>query len=109
MLLAAFFLIERRARQPITPLQMFADRNRAGTYVIMLRLAAAMFGMFFFLTLFVQNVLGYSPLRAGLAFLPVSAGSSSSAPARLPAAAGYRAQAVHGRPARCSPPPAWPG
>jgi MFS family permease len=52
---------------------MFADRNRAGTYGIMLCLAAAIFGMFFFLTLFVQNVLGFSPLAAGLAFLPVSA------------------------------------
>lgn len=52
---------------------MFRDRNRAGTYGIMLCLAAAIFGMFFFLTLFVQNVLDFSPLQAGLAFLPVSA------------------------------------
>ncbi|CAM5682914.1 hypothetical protein SPURM210S_02693 [Streptomyces purpurascens] len=73
VVLAAFILIERRSRQPITPLHMFADRNRAGTYGIMLCLAAAIFGMFFFLTLFVQNVLGFSPLAAGLAFLPVSA------------------------------------
>ncbi|MCX3288286.1 MFS transporter [Streptomyces luteogriseus] len=73
IVLAAFILIERRSKQPITPLHMFADRNRAGTYGIMLCLAAAIFGMFFFLTLFVQNVLGFSPLAAGLAFLPVSA------------------------------------
>jgi hypothetical protein len=73
VLLAAFFSIETRTRQPITPLHMFADRNRAGSYAIMLSLAAAMFGMFFFLTLFVQDVLGYSPLRAGLSFLPVTA------------------------------------
>ncbi|MFF8277162.1 MFS transporter [Streptomyces lateritius] len=73
VLLALFFLVERRSRQPITPLHMFADRNRAGTYAIMLCLAAAIFGMFFFLTLFVQTVLDFSPLRAGLAFLPVSA------------------------------------
>jgi MFS family permease len=52
---------------------MFADRNRAGTYGMMLSLAAAIFGMFFFLTLFTQNVLDFSPLRTGLAFLPVSA------------------------------------
>ncbi|WP_411074560.1 MFS transporter [Streptomyces sp. cmx-4-7] len=71
--LAAFILVERRSQQPITPLRMFADRNRSGTYAIMLCLAAAIFGMFFFLTLFVQQVLGFSPLRAGLAFLPVSA------------------------------------
>ncbi|MEV6684958.1 MFS transporter [Streptomyces sp. NPDC051130] len=73
VLLTLFVINERRSPQPITPLHMFADRNRAGTYGIMLFLACAMFGMFFFLTLFVQNVLGFSPLRAGLAFLPVSA------------------------------------
>ncbi|MFJ9580545.1 MFS transporter [Streptomyces sp. NPDC101191] len=72
ILLAAFAVVESRAREPITPLRMFADRNRSGTYVIMLSLAAAMFGMFFFIVLFVQNVLGYTPIRAGLAFLPVT-------------------------------------
>ncbi|MFF9718196.1 MFS transporter [Streptomyces sp. NPDC014603] len=73
VLLVLYIMVEKRSRQPITPLHMFADRNRAGTYGIMLCLAAAMFGMFFFLTLFVQNVLGFSPLQAGVAFLPVSA------------------------------------
>jgi EmrB/QacA subfamily drug resistance transporter len=72
VLLTAFVLIESRSREPITPLRMFADRNRSGSYVVMLSLAAAMFGMFFFIVLFVQNVLGYSPIRAGLAFLPVT-------------------------------------
>lgn len=73
VVLLVFVLVERRSRQPITPLHMFADRNRAGTYGMMLSLAAAIFGMFFFLTLFVQDVLGFSPLAAGFAFLPVSA------------------------------------
>jgi EmrB/QacA subfamily drug resistance transporter len=73
VLLAAFFRIETRTSQPITPLGMFTDRNRAGSYAIMLALSAAMVGMFFFLTLFVQDVLGYSPLRAGLSFLPITA------------------------------------
>jgi EmrB/QacA subfamily drug resistance transporter len=73
VLLTVFLTIETRTRQPITPLHMFRNRNRAGTYVIMLCVAAGLFGMFFFLTLFVQEVLGYSPLKAGLAFLPVSA------------------------------------
>ncbi|MEV3933228.1 MFS transporter [Streptomyces sp. NPDC049944] len=71
--LLAFLAVERGSKQPITPLRMFRDRNRAGTYGMMLSLAAAMFGMFFFLTLFVQNILDFSPLQAGLAFLPVSA------------------------------------
>ncbi|MFJ6436967.1 MFS transporter [Streptomyces sp. NPDC091416] len=69
ILLASFVLIEMRAKEPITPLRMFADRNRSGTYV---SLAAAMFGMFFFIVLFVQNVLAYSPIESGLAFLPVT-------------------------------------
>ncbi|MFG2455191.1 MFS transporter [Streptomyces sp. NPDC048512] len=70
--LIAFIDVERRSRQPITPLWMFRDRNRAGVYAMMLSLSAAIFGMFFFLTLFVQNILGFSPLKAGFAFLPVS-------------------------------------
>lgn len=72
VLLTAFLLTERRTRDPITPLRMFADRNRSGTYLIMMSLAAAMFGMFFFIVLFVQNVLDYSPITSGLAFLPVT-------------------------------------
>ncbi|MFD4693944.1 MFS transporter [Streptomyces sp. NPDC058463] len=70
--LGLFLAVESRSKQPITPLKMFRDRNRAGTYGMMLSLAAAMFGMFFFLTLFVQNILDFSPLQAGLAFLPIS-------------------------------------
>ncbi|WP_323378606.1 MFS transporter [Streptomyces smaragdinus] len=72
LLLTAFLVLERFARDPITPLRMFRDRNRAGTYVIMTTLAAAMFGMFFYIVLFVQNVLGYSAKEAGVAFLPVT-------------------------------------
>jgi predicted MFS family arabinose efflux permease len=72
VLLAAFVAIESRTKEPITPLRMFADRNRSGSYAIMLSLAAAMFGMFFFIVLFVQNVLGYTPIQSGLSFLPIS-------------------------------------
>ncbi|MGW1025886.1 MFS transporter [Streptomyces sp. NPDC002577] len=79
VLLVAFAVIESRAREPITPLRMFADRNRSGTYLIMLSLAAAMFGMFFFIVLFVQNVLGYTPIQAGLAFLPVTVAIATGA------------------------------
>ncbi|MGA5703506.1 MFS transporter [Peterkaempfera bronchialis] len=73
VLLALFVVTERRTAQPITPLRMFADRNRSGSYVMMLCLSAAMFGIFFYVTLFVQRTLGYSPLKAGVAFLPISA------------------------------------
>ena len=73
LLIAGFLVIERQTAQPITPLHLFADRNRSGSLVMMLCLSAAMFGIFFYVTLFVQGPLGYSPLRAGVAFLPISA------------------------------------
>ncbi|MGK4584373.1 MFS transporter [Kitasatospora sp. HPMI-4] len=72
VLLPYFLLHERRTAQPITPLHLFRDRNRSGSYAMMLCLAGAMFSVFFFITLFVQNVLDFSPLRAGFAFLPIS-------------------------------------
>ncbi|GAA0657974.1 MFS transporter [Kitasatospora atroaurantiaca] len=72
VLLALFLVIERRTAQPITPLHLLANRNRTGGLVMMLCLAAAMFGIFFYITIFVQRVLGYSPLKAGVAFLPIS-------------------------------------
>src|SRR6202021_2054672 len=70
VLLAAFVLLERRAPEPITPLRLFADRSRSASYVARLFLTAGMFGMFFFLTQFLQDVLHYSPIKTGLAFLP---------------------------------------
>jgi EmrB/QacA subfamily drug resistance transporter len=73
MLLGLFVANESRARHPITPLRLFADRGRAGSYLARLLLVAGMFGMFFFLTQFVQEVLGFSPLRAGFSFLPMTA------------------------------------
>ncbi|MBY8844687.1 MFS transporter [Streptomyces sp. SP2-10] len=72
VLLAFFLLVESRADQPVLPLRLFADRNRAGGYVAILLLPAGMFGAFYFLTLFGQQVLRYSPLRAGFAFLPLT-------------------------------------
>ena len=72
VLLVAFVTVEARARQPVVPLRLFADRARSGAYLIMLLLAAAMFGMFFFLVQFLQNSLGFGPLKAGVAFLPMT-------------------------------------
>ncbi|KPI12908.1 major facilitator superfamily MFS_1 [Actinobacteria bacterium OK074] len=71
-LLAGFTIVESRAVQPIMPLRLFADRNRAGAYAGVLLVPAGMFGAFYFLTLISQQVLGYSPLRAGIAFLPMT-------------------------------------
>jgi predicted MFS family arabinose efflux permease len=70
--LAAFLLTEARAAQPVTPLRLFADGPRAASYAARLLLVAGMFGMFFFLTQFLQDVLGFSPVRAGVAFLPMT-------------------------------------
>jgi EmrB/QacA subfamily drug resistance transporter len=73
VLLVSFVLIEWRSRHALLPLRLLANRSRSGAYLIMLCLATAMFGIFFFLTIFAQEVLGYSALRAGLAFLPFAA------------------------------------
>jgi EmrB/QacA subfamily drug resistance transporter len=72
VLLAAFVLVESRIVEPMMPLNIFKNRNRTGSYIIMLIVGAGMFGMFYFLTFFVQGVLGYSPLKSGFAFLPVA-------------------------------------
>ena len=73
LLLASFVQIERRAEQPITPLHLFADRQRLGAYIARLLVVGGMFSTFFFLTQFLQGVRGFSPLGAGLAFLPMTA------------------------------------
>src|SRR5207244_7267471 len=57
---------------PITPLRLFASRERAGAYAARVLFVGSMFGMFFFLTQYLQGVDGYSPLRAGVAFLPLT-------------------------------------
>jgi EmrB/QacA subfamily drug resistance transporter len=71
-LLAAFVLNETRAEQPITPLRLFASRRRSGAYAARVLIVSGMFSMFFFVSQFLQGVHGYSPLRAGLAFLPMT-------------------------------------
>src|SRR6266446_3519695 len=70
--LLVFVRIEARSAQPLMPLWVFADRNRGGAYLIQALLGAALFGMFFLSTLYLQNVLGYGPLKAGAAFVPVT-------------------------------------
>lgn len=71
VLLAAFLAIEWRARQPVMPLWLLTGRDRAASYLTQLCLTAAMFGAFFFLTQYLQQVLHYGPLRAGAAFVPM--------------------------------------
>jgi hypothetical protein len=71
--LAAFVMTEKRAEQPITPLRLFASRERSGAYAARILVVSGMYAMFFFVTQFFQGVRGYSALKAGLAFLPVTA------------------------------------
>jgi EmrB/QacA subfamily drug resistance transporter len=72
VLLALFVLNERRAEQPVTPLRLFASRERVGAYGARVLFVGAMFGMFFFLTQYLQGVKGFTPLQAGAAFLPLT-------------------------------------
>jgi EmrB/QacA subfamily drug resistance transporter len=71
VLLTAFVLTELRAEQPITPLRLFNDRSRTIANVARGLLFGGMFGLFFFLTQFLQDVLGYNALTTGFAFLPL--------------------------------------
>ncbi|SDY27667.1 drug resistance transporter, EmrB/QacA subfamily [Amycolatopsis xylanica] len=72
-LIATFLTIERRARQPLMPLRLFADRNRAAAYANFFFGPMAMMSMFFFLTQFLQDVSHFSALATGFAFLPMAA------------------------------------
>jgi EmrB/QacA subfamily drug resistance transporter len=72
VILAGFILNESRVAQPLMPLSIFKIRNVAGGNLAFLGVACTLFSMFFFTTLYLQNVLGYSPVKAGLATLPVT-------------------------------------
>jgi predicted MFS family arabinose efflux permease len=73
-LLATFVVVEMRLRHPLIRLGIFRMRSITGANAAMLLVAAGMFALFYFASIYVQEVLGYSALRAGLAFLPVTAG-----------------------------------
>ena len=78
-LLLLFVSVESRIEHPLLPTRILADRTRAVSFVGMLIMGASMFAMFYFISLFVQQVLGYTPLKAGVAFLPFTAGVIVSA------------------------------
>ncbi len=71
-LMGLFLLLESRAEHPLMPFRIFKSKNRAAAFAVMMIVPAAMFAMFFFLSLFIQLVVGYSPLHTGFAFLPFS-------------------------------------
>jgi EmrB/QacA subfamily drug resistance transporter len=72
-LLATFIAVERRVEHPLLPLRVVADRARAGGFLAIAVVGAGMFGVFLFLTYYMQQTLGFSPLVSGLAFLPMLA------------------------------------
>jgi EmrB/QacA subfamily drug resistance transporter len=71
-LLAVFVGLQRRVRNPLLPLRVVLDRNRGGAYLAVALAGAGMFGVFLFLTYYLQQTLGYSPVTTGLAFLPMT-------------------------------------
>jgi EmrB/QacA subfamily drug resistance transporter len=73
---AGFAMWQGRAAHPLLPPRVVLDRNRGGAYLSMLIAGAGLFGIFLFLTYYLQQTLGYSPLVTGLAFLPIAAGSA---------------------------------
>jgi len=70
VLLAAFVFVEERSREPMLPLRLLTDRRFAGPQVIVVAIAASFFAVFLYLTLYLQTVLGKSPIETGLVYLP---------------------------------------
>jgi EmrB/QacA subfamily drug resistance transporter len=70
--LLAFVLLERYQRDPMLPLELFRSGTYTGANLVVLLVALAMFGVFFFLSLYMQNILGYSAVQTGAAFLPMT-------------------------------------
>ncbi len=91
-LLVGFIYNETKAKQPLMPLAIFKIRNVLGANVAFLVIACTMFSMFFFLTLYVQQVLGYSPVKSGVSFLPVTLiiGAMSAIMANVIGKIGYK-------------------
>jgi EmrB/QacA subfamily drug resistance transporter len=98
ILLLAFLLIESRAAHPVVPLSIFKMKTLSAANGIAVTVGAALFGMYFFLSLYLQQVNGYSPLKAGLAFLPAGLATMGGAltASRLVARIGPRRQLVIG-------------
>jgi EmrB/QacA subfamily drug resistance transporter len=74
VVLAVFVLVESRMADPLLPFRVFTNRTRGASYAAMFLAPAAMFAMFYFLSQYIQNVMDYSPIKAGVAFLPFCAG-----------------------------------
>ena len=98
VLLVIFVINETKSSQPLLPLEIFRIRNVAGGNLTFLALACSLFAMFFFMTLYIQNVLGYSPVKSGLSFLPATfiIAMTSASVSRLVGKIGYKPFIVAG-------------
>lgn len=98
VLLIGFVLNERRTDQPMLPLKLFNIRNVSGGNATALAIACTLFSMFFFMTLYVQTVLGYGPAKSGLSFLPVTfvIGGTSAFVSKMVNKVGYKPFLVAG-------------
>jgi EmrB/QacA subfamily drug resistance transporter len=98
LLLAAFVIIERRARHPLMPFSIFRLRTLRGANIIGLLLGMSLFSMFFFISLYLQDVLHYSPIKTGIAYLPLAIGIilSAGAASRLATRVGFKPPLIAG-------------
>lgn len=98
VLMVLFLYNESRSKHPLVPLTIFRIRNLSGANLVQLPVTAAMFSMFFFISLYIQNILGFSPLKTGFAFLPVTIviGLTATNASRVIARVGYKPLMVVG-------------
>ncbi|MFD9717834.1 MFS transporter [Streptomyces sp. NPDC059076] len=79
VLLVVFLMLQARTEHPMMPLRLFKDRSRSGAFLTMLFMGSGMFATFYFLTLYMQQILGYSPVKTGFAYLAFSMGMAIAA------------------------------
>lgn len=98
ILLILFVFNESKAQQPLMPLEIFKIRNISGGNLAFIVISCTMFSMFFFLTLYIQDILGYSPVKTGLGFLPITfiIGIMSAVVSKLVGKIGYKPPMVAG-------------
>src|SRR4029078_4083645 len=90
VLLTAFWIIESRSTAPLLPPRVVWERNRGGSYLVGLMLGTALLAFFLFLTFYLQQILGYSALESGVAFLPFTVGIGIGVALAAQLAAGLR-------------------
>ena len=104
LLVVAFVVLELKTRNPLLPMRIVLDRNRGGAYLTSTLVGAGLLGAFFFLSLYFQQVLAYTPVEAGFASLPTTLGVLISAGAGQRPGAEGGPEAADGRSVACSPP-----